>query len=126
MKSVFEKILIGELPGEIIYEDDIVFALIDINPKSTGHTLIIPKELKQNMFLEEDKVLLSIINAARKIKQAYEKILDAKGFKFNTNINKEADQVVFHTHFHLIPYYSERKNDPLTKDQIDSLKLFLS
>ncbi len=125
MKSVFEKILLGEIPGEIIYEDDIVFALIDINPKSTGHTLIIPKKLKENMFLENDDVLIAIINASKKVKQAYEKILGAKGFKFNTNINKEADQVVFHTHFHLIPYYTEKQNDPLTRNQIDSLKDFL-
>ena len=126
MKSIFEMIINKDSPGEIIYEDADIIGLIDINPISKGHVLIIPKSKKENFFLEDDIVLLKIFNVSRKIKQAYEEVLDARGFKFNTNMNKEADQIVFHTHFHLIPFYEIKNNDPLSLDELQRIKYLLN
>ncbi len=129
--SIFEKIAAKELPGNIIYQDDSVFVLIDIKPNRLGHSLIIPKRKKENLLQEDDATISAIYKVAKKIAPAYQKVLGAKGFKLNTNINKEADQVVFHTHVHFIPYY-ENYNDfkdemidqtmiSLLKEEIDKL-----
>ena len=48
--NVFAKILRGELPCHKVYEDDKVFAFLDIMPRSLGHTLVIPKKLVRNIF----------------------------------------------------------------------------
>ena len=59
-QSIFEKILVGEIRSEIIYEDDFVFAINDINPVARIHILIIPKKRIDtlNQINEEDTTLL--------------------------------------------------------------------
>ncbi|HEY8021734.1 MAG TPA: HIT domain-containing protein, partial [Thermoanaerobaculia bacterium] len=47
--TVFDKILSGEIPSHRVYEDDHVFAFLDIGPLSPGHTLVIPKERKAHL-----------------------------------------------------------------------------
>ncbi len=103
--SIFEKILAGEIPGNIVYQNDLIFVLVDVNPKRLGHSLIIPKKQRNNLLEEDETTISAIYEVAKKLAPAYKDVLKAKGFKLNTNINKQAKQVVFHTHVHFIPYY---------------------
>ncbi len=105
--SIFEKILAGEIPGNIVYQNEMIFVLIDVNPKRLGHSLIIPKKQKNNLLEENETTISEIYKVAKKLAPIYQDVLKAKGFKLNTNINKEAKQVVFHTHVHFIPYYDD-------------------
>lgn len=101
--SIFTKILKKEIPSEIIYEDEFVFAINDINPIAPIHILIIPKEqiATINDINENNSYIISkIVCAAKKI--AKEKNIDEKGYRLIFNCNEEGGQTVFHIHCHLL------------------------
>ena len=101
--SIFTKILKKEIPSEIIYEDDYVFAINDINPIAPIHILIIPKEQIPTINdIDENnaQIMEKIILAAKKI--AKEKSIAEKGYRLIFNCNEDGGQTVFHIHCHLI------------------------
>ena len=106
---IFCKILNKEIPSFKVYEDDIVYAFLDANPDSDGHTLIIPKK----HFTDLDDIDLETINhimkVAKDIKKLLEEKLGAKGIKLLQNNGVFQD--VKHYHLHLIPDSSVPKKE---------------
>ena len=103
IKSVFELILSGEIESEIIYEDDDIFAINDINPVARVHILVIPKKKIATINdLNDTDVNLAgkMIMVAKKL--AYETGIDVTGYRLLFNTNDDAMQTVFHIHLHLI------------------------
>jgi histidine triad (HIT) family protein len=100
---LFCKIIKGEIPCTKIYEDEKFLAFLDINPVNHGHTLIVPKEHFDNTASTPDEILSELIIQGKKIGQALMESVGAEGFNFFTNNGKAAGQVIFHTHFHIIP-----------------------
>ena len=89
------------MPSDILYEDDKIIAIKDINPKAPVHLLIIPKKHIPSVdhLAVEDKTLMGeMILTAQKI--AKEK--DLKGYKLVINVGREAGQLVDHLHMHLL------------------------
>ena len=105
MDSIFTKIIRKEIPAEILYEDDVVIAFLDIFPTNPGHTLIVPKDACENMMCTSDTVLAHILSVAKKIAPAILSSVGATDFNFTTNNGAHAGQVIMHTHFHLIPRF---------------------
>lgn len=102
-QSIFEKILIGEIRSEIIYEDDFVFAINDINPIARIHILVIPKKKIDtlNQMNEEDTTLLGhMVLVAKNL--AKEQKIDDTGYRILMNTNSDAGQTIYHIHLHLI------------------------
>ena len=102
-QSIFEKILVGEISSEIIYEDDFVFAINDINPVARIHMLVIPKKriYTLNQMNEEDTALLGhMILIAKNL--AKEQKIDDTGYRILMNTNSDAGQTIYHIHLHLI------------------------
>jgi len=102
-QSIFEKILVGEISSEIIYEDDFVFAINDINPVARIHILVIPKKRIDtlNQMNEEDTALLGhMILIAKNL--AKEQKIDDTGYRILMNTNSDAGQTIYHIHLHLI------------------------
>ena len=102
-KSVFELILSEELDSEIIYEDDEIFAINDINPVAKVHILIIPKrkiETINDTNLEDQNLLGKMILVAKDL--AKNNNIDDSGYRLIFNTNSDAMQTVFHIHLHLI------------------------
>ena len=102
-QSIFEKILVGEISSEIIYEDDFVFAINDINPVARIHILVIPKKRIDtlNQMNEEDTTLLGhMVLAAKNL--AKEQRIDDTGYRILMNTNSDAGQTIYHIHLHLI------------------------
>lgn len=102
-QSIFEKILVGEISSEIIYEDDFVFAINDINPVARIHILVIPKKRIDtlNQMNEEDTTLLGhLVLVAKNL--AKEQKIDDTGYRILMNTNSDAGQTVYHIHLHLI------------------------
>ena len=102
-KSVFEMILSGEIESDIIYEDEQIFAIHDINPVAKVHILIIPKKkiLTINDLSEEDINLIgNMIICAKNLAKKY--TIDQSGYRLLFNTNEDAMQTVFHIHLHLI------------------------
>ena len=102
-QSIFEKILVGEISSEIIYEDDFVFAINDINPVARIHILVIPKKRIDtlNQMNEEDTTLLGHMVLVSK-NLAKEQKIDDTGYRILMNTNSDAGQTVYHIHLHLI------------------------
>ena len=100
---LFCKIIDGEIPGDIVYENDKVIAFKDINPIAPVHILVIPKEHIATLNDLEEKhtqTMGELFLAAKKI--ASEKGISESGYRTVFNCNKDAQQTVFHIHLHLI------------------------
>ncbi|MET0390800.1 MAG: HIT family protein [Polyangiales bacterium] len=102
-ETIFSKILRGEIPCHKIYEDDLVFAFLDINPLSHGHTLVIPKEPAATLDVLSDASAAAIGRVLPRISRAVMQVTGAKHFNVLQNNGAEAHQAVFHVHFHIIP-----------------------
>ncbi|MBR9691863.1 HIT family protein [Candidatus Woesearchaeota archaeon] len=109
---IFCKIIKGEIPCAKVYEDENVFAFLDIAPVSKGHTLVIPKEHGENLLDISDKALADTAKAAKKIAKAIVKATKADGFNFSQNNGTAAGQGVMHFHFHIIPRFKEDRLKP--------------
>ena len=102
---IFCKIAAGEIPSKTIYEDEKFRVILDINPATKGHALIIVKEHYENIYeLPEDTAAAAMVLAKRLAKHMTE-ILKCDGFNIIQNNGKTAGQTVFHFHVHLIPRY---------------------
>lgn len=110
MDCIFCKIINGEIPSYKIYEDNDIFVILDINPVSTGHVLILPKKHFEMPETTDDEVLAKMIVISKKIGQKIKKILKSDGFNININNGKSAGQIIFHTHFHIVQRF---ENDNL-------------
>ena len=102
-KSIFEMILDKEIESEIIYEDDEIFAINDINPVAPVHILVVPKKRINtiNDLSEEDQNLVGkIVLVAKNL--AKKNNISQSGYRLLWNTNKDAMQTVFHIHLHLI------------------------
>jgi histidine triad (HIT) family protein len=102
-ETIFSKILSGEIPSHKIYEDDKVFAFLDINPLSPGHTLVIPKEAKATLDQLSDESSAAIGRVLPRLCRAVMQATGATEYNILQNNGPGAHQAVFHVHFHIIP-----------------------
>ncbi len=103
MDTIFSKIIKREIPANIIYEDDLVIAFLDITPVNHGHTLVIPKKPFINIFDGDPETLGHMMKVGQKIGIALKTTGLAEGVNFQMNNGKEAGQEVWHAHLHIIP-----------------------
>lgn len=104
---VFCKIISKEISSEIVYEDDDVFAFLDIKPNNPGHTLVVPKVHDQNFRAADSVRLQKLIVIAQKLGQNICRAVGAPAMNLYTNDGVEAGQVVPHLHFHIIPRFAD-------------------
>ncbi|HVX56521.1 MAG TPA: HIT domain-containing protein [Candidatus Saccharimonadales bacterium] len=97
--SIFTKIIKGEIPSYKIYEDDRTFAFLDIHPKTTGHTLVIPKKQVEFLWDLEDEDYRAVMATVKKIAERLREVLGAP----------YVGELVFgvdipHAHVHVYPF----------------------
>ncbi|TAL54163.1 MAG: HIT family protein [Nanoarchaeota archaeon] len=100
---IFCKLRDGKIPSAKIYEDDKSICFLDISPISPGHALLIPKKHSETIMSADDEDLKHLILVTKKLSPAIMKATGATGLNIGVNNHKSSGQVVFHTHFHLIP-----------------------
>ena len=100
---IFCKIVKGEIPSFKVYEDDRIFAFVDINPITEGHTLIIPKAHAENLWEISEEDITAIHRTSKKIAAALKEVLGPVGIAVLQLNGKVVNQVVMHYHLHLIP-----------------------
>lgn len=103
MSCIFCKISAGEIPSYKVYEDENTLAFLDINPVSTGHTLVVPKKHFANIEEADEQALCQIIKIVKRIGLSLKKNLVASGYNVQVNNDPAAGQAVPHLHFHVIP-----------------------
>lgn len=104
---IFCKIINGEIPSAKVYEDDHVYAFLDISQVTKGHTLIIPKTHTKNIYEAPANVASEFFARVPKIANAIKAAYQPIGMNLLNNNEKPADQSVFHLHIHLIPRYGD-------------------
>ncbi len=102
-KTIFQKIIDGEIPCHKIYEDERVFAFLDIQPLSRGHTLVVPKEPARTLDELSDDASAAIGRVLPRLCRAVLTATGAKEYNVLQNNGPGAHQAVFHVHFHIIP-----------------------
>ena len=101
--TLFEKIIAREIPADIVYEDDLVLAFNDINPKAPTHVLVIPKKPIPRIAEaepEDHQVLGHLLLKAREI--AADLGLQENGFRLVINNGIDGGESVRHLHLHIL------------------------
>ncbi|ELV8552464.1 purine nucleoside phosphoramidase [Vibrio fluvialis] len=102
-ETIFSKIIRKEIPADILYQDDLVTAFRDINPRAPSHVLIIPNKLipTVNDVQEVDELALGrMFTVAKKI--AEQEGIAEDGYRLLVNCNSHGGQEVYHIHMHLV------------------------
>jgi len=120
---LFCKIASGEVPSFKIYEDDVVYAFLDINPVNLGHALVIPKKHHKNLYDLPDETLSHMARETKKLAAAIKEAVSADGINIMMNNDPAAGQIIFHAHVHIIPRfegdgYKHWKGPELSEEKI--------
>ena len=107
---IFCKIIKKEVPAEIIYENESFIAFVDLRPTNYGHSLLVPKEHYENIYVLPENVLKNLGFEIQKLSKAVKKSMGADGINVHMNNEKASGQIIFHAHIHIIPRY---ENDGL-------------
>ncbi|MEZ9441841.1 purine nucleoside phosphoramidase [Vibrio sp. 10N.222.54.F12] len=102
-ETIFSKIINKEIPADLLYQDDLVTAFRDINPRAPSHILIIPNKLipTTNDVEKEDEAMMGrMFTVARKL--AKEEGIAEDGYRLIVNCNSHGGQEVYHIHMHLV------------------------
>ena len=105
--TIFTKILRGEIPCHKLYEDEHVFAFLDIAPLSPGHALVIPKEPAVTLDELSDESAEAIGRVLPRLCRALKAATGTGAYNVLQNNGSAAHQAVMHVHFHIIPKPAE-------------------
>jgi len=100
---IFCKIIAGDIPADIIYQNDDVLAFRDLNPQAPTHVLVIPKKhisTINDLQTEDAELVGKMYLAAKQI--ARDEGIDESGYRTVMNCNEGAGQTVFHIHLHIL------------------------
>jgi len=103
MDCLFCKIINKEIPAEVIYEDENTIAILDIQPRTTGHTMVLPKFHAENILDLPDDKIEGVFQAVKKVTGLLEKSLKPDGFTIGINHGKVSGQTIEHLHIHIMP-----------------------
>ena len=107
---LFCKIIAGELPGQIVDEDELTLSFMDINPATRGHALVVPRRHARDLLEISPDDLAATALAAQRLAHRVHERLGADGVNLLNSRGSAAWQTVYHFHIHVIPRYS---GDPL-------------
>lgn len=103
MPTIFAKIVRGELPADIVYQDELVTAFRDINPQAPTHVLIVPNKVirtANDLKAEDEQIAGRMLLVAKKI--AEQEGIAEDGYRLIINCNQHGGQEVYHLHLHVI------------------------
>lgn len=107
---IFCRIVAGEIPAQVVAEDERTISFMDIYPGSRGHALVIPRRHAQDLWDIEPADLSAVAQAAQRLAVRMRDRLGAPGVNLINSNGAAAWQTVFHFHIHVLPRYD---NDPL-------------
>jgi len=106
--TVFGKIVRGEIPCNKVYEDGKVLAFLDINPLSTGHILVVPKEPAETLDRLSDESAAALGRVLPRLCRAVVAVTGIREYNVLENNGQGAHQAIAHVHFHIIPKPNSR------------------
>ena len=100
---IFCRIVAGKIPAVKIYEDELVFAFLDIGPINFGHALVIPKEHHESVSTVPEATAGRMMRVGSRIGIALKRALNYDGYNLHLADGAAAGQVVMHAHLHVVP-----------------------
>lgn len=100
---IFCKIAAGDIPGATLYEDADFRVVLDVNPASKGHCLILPKDHYANVLEMPEELAARAFVVAKKMAAKLKEVTGCDGVNILQNNGEAAGQTVFHFHMHVIP-----------------------
>ena len=100
---IFCRIVAGEIPSKVVYQDEHCFAFDDVNPQAPVHVLVIPRvhvESLQGFQPDDSKVMAALLQGCREVASLKE--VTRSGYRVVANTGASAGQTVFHMHFHVL------------------------
>ncbi|MCH5338375.1 MAG: HIT family protein [Acetatifactor sp.] len=102
---IFCKIANGEIPAKTLHEDELFRVILDLNPATKGHALILPKDHASNLFDLPEKTAAAVLVLAKRLAADMSEKLGCDGLNLVQNNGEAAGQTVSHFHLHMIPRY---------------------
>ena len=109
-QCIFCKVIAGEIPGEVIDTDERTLTVLDINPATRGHAVVITRTHAENLLELNEEDLMAAMRTVRRVMHRMRDTLQPDGFNILHNVGRAAWQSIHHFHIHVIPRYKE---DPL-------------
>jgi histidine triad (HIT) family protein len=110
MDCIFCDIVNLKGEAEILFENEMVMAFLDIRPVNYGHTLVVPKKHFNNFLELTPEYLQELSKVTQLLSGAISRVLNADGFNVIINNGAAAGQTVYHFHFHIIPRFNSDFN----------------
>ena len=111
--TIFEQIIDGEIPAEIVHETDEAIAFLDANPLAPGHTLVVPKEPYGRLRETPAELSTAVFDLVRTMAPAIEDAVDADATTIGINDGPAAGQEVPHLHVHIVPRFEGDGGGPI-------------
>lgn len=103
---LFCEIAFGRIPAQKVYETDTVLAFLDIHPVNPGHILVIPKAHYADCLTAPSDTVADLAKTVQKIAPAILKAVGATSFNIGVNCGRDAGQIIFHLHWHIMPRFA--------------------
>lgn len=107
MDCLFCKIANKEVNAEVVYEDENATAVLDINPRNPGHTMVLPKVHAETILDLPAEKIDGVFKAVKNITGILNKALKPDGFTMGINHGKVSGQTIDHLHIHVIPRWND-------------------
>ncbi len=104
---IFCKIINGEIPSAKVFENEHVYAFLDISQVTKGHTLVVPKVHKENIYELTPAIASKLFEVVPQIANSIKEQFQPVGLNLLNNNGEKAGQSVFHYHMHIIPRYGK-------------------
>lgn len=104
---IFCKIINGEIPSAKVFENEHVYAFLDISQVTKGHTLVVPKVHKENIYELTPTIASKLFEVVPQIANSIKEQFQPVGLNLLNNNGEKAGQSVFHYHMHIIPRYGK-------------------
>lgn len=112
-RTIFEKIVDGDIPARVVHETDTTLAFLDANPLAPGHTLVVPKEPYERLRDVPPSVSTDVFDVVRELTPAVEDAVDADATTIGINDGPAAGQEVPHVHVHVVPRFEGDGGGPI-------------
>lgn len=117
MSTIFSKIIDGDIPGHIVYDDAETVAFLDAKPINPGHTLVVPRGEYENIFEIPEDTFLAVMKTVHKLSPIIKEAVGADGINIGNNNGSAAGQEVFHYHVHIMPRFQGDGYDHWSGDE---------
>jgi histidine triad (HIT) family protein len=112
-RTIFERIIDGDIPATIVHETDEVAAFLDANPLAPGHVLVVPKEPHARLRDTPPELSSAVFDAVRTPAPAIEDAVGADAITIGVNDGAAAGQEVPHLHVHVVPRFEGDGGGPI-------------